>query len=221
MLLWLWLPVAHQYPCARLQVPVPPTTGVAAGQSSLQQHVSTGNMHHFQVWPKAFLPVLLWVLSPLGMTGMSTSREHWRKHLWTAKMYSAWSLNDLEEEPLQKPGHLPSTILWAQTNKTKKTFYWFKPWNYEIWGIPWTSLVAQTVKRLPTMWEARVQFLGREDLLEKEMVTHSSILAWKIPWTEEPGRAIVHGVAKSRTWLSDFTFLFLSFVPQPILNYSS
>ena len=45
-----------------------------------------------------------------------------------------------------------------------------------------TSLVAQTVKRLPTMWETWVQSLGWEDLLEKEMVTHSSILAWKIPW---------------------------------------
>ena len=50
------------------------------------------------------------------------------------------------------------------------------------------SLVAQTVKRLPTMQEIRVQSLGQEDLLEKEMATHSSILAWKIPWTEEPGR---------------------------------
>ena len=44
------------------------------------------------------------------------------------------------------------------------------------------------VKRLPTMQETQVQFLGQEDLLEKEMATHSSILAWKIPWTEEPGR---------------------------------
>ena len=44
------------------------------------------------------------------------------------------------------------------------------------------------VKRLPTMRETRVQPLGREDLLEKEMATQSSILAWKIPWTEEPGR---------------------------------
>ena len=52
----------------------------------------------------------------------------------------------------------------------------------------WTSLVAQMVKRLPTMREAQVQSLGREDPLEKEMATHSSILAWKIPWTEEPGR---------------------------------
>ena len=51
-----------------------------------------------------------------------------------------------------------------------------------------TSLVAQMVKRLPTMRETRVQSLGWEDLLEKEMATHSSTLAWKIPWMEEPGR---------------------------------
>ena len=47
--------------------------------------------------------------------------------------------------------------------------------------------MAQTVKCLPTMWETRVQSLGREDRLEKEMATHSNILAWKIPWTEKPG----------------------------------
>ena len=47
--------------------------------------------------------------------------------------------------------------------------------------------MAQTVKCLPAMWETWVQSLGREDTLEKEMETHSSILAWKIPWTEEPG----------------------------------
>ena len=51
-----------------------------------------------------------------------------------------------------------------------------------------TSLVAQPVKRLPAMRETRVQSLGQEDLLEKEMGTHSSILSWKIPWTEKPGR---------------------------------
>ena len=48
------------------------------------------------------------------------------------------------------------------------------------------SLVAQMVKHLPTMQETRVRSVGREDLLEKEMATHSSILAWRIPWTEEP-----------------------------------
>ena len=49
-----------------------------------------------------------------------------------------------------------------------------------------SSLVAQTVKRLPTMRETRSQSLGREDPLEKEVATHSSTLAWKIPWTEKP-----------------------------------
>ena len=48
--------------------------------------------------------------------------------------------------------------------------------------------MAQTVKHLPTMQETWVRSLGREDPLEKEMATHSSTLAWKIPWTEEPGR---------------------------------
>ena len=49
------------------------------------------------------------------------------------------------------------------------------------------TLVAQRLKRLPAMWETWVRSLGREDPLEKEMATHSSILAWRIPGTEEPG----------------------------------
>ena len=50
------------------------------------------------------------------------------------------------------------------------------------------SLVAQRFKCLPPMWDTQVRSLGREDPLEKEMVTHYSILAWGIPWTEKPGR---------------------------------
>ena len=48
--------------------------------------------------------------------------------------------------------------------------------------------MAQRLKRLPEMWETWVRSLGQGDLLEKEMATHSSILAWRIPWMEEPGR---------------------------------
>ena len=48
--------------------------------------------------------------------------------------------------------------------------------------------MAQTVKRLPAMWETRVRSLGREDPLEKEVAAHSRTLAWKISWMEEPGR---------------------------------
>ena len=51
-----------------------------------------------------------------------------------------------------------------------------------------TSLVAQTVKCLPTVWYTRVQSLGWEDPLEKEMATHASTIAWKITWMEKPGR---------------------------------
>ena len=72
------------------------------------------------------------------------------------------------------------------------------------------SLEAQTVKQLPIMRETRIRSLGREDPLEKEMATHSSVLAWRIPWMEEPGELyIVHGVAKSRTRLSGFRFTFI------------
>ena len=62
----------------------------------------------------------------------------------------------------------------------------------------WASLVAQRVKRLPAMWETWVQSLGREDPLEKEMATHSSILAWKIPWREKPGRLQTTGSQRVR-----------------------
>ena len=64
------------------------------------------------------------------------------------------------------------------------------------------SLVAQRLKRLPATWEAWVRSLGWEDSLEKEMATHSSILAYRIPWTEGPG-GYSPQVAKSQTQLSD------------------
>ena len=59
--------------------------------------------------------------------------------------------------------------------------------------------MAQKLNNLPAMQEALVPSLGREDPLEKEMATHSCILAWRIPWTEEPGGLQVGGVAKSWT----------------------
>ena len=65
--------------------------------------------------------------------------------------------------------------------------------------------MAQRVKCLSTMQETWVSSLGREDLLEKEMAIHSSTIAWKIPWTEEPGRLQSMGL-QSWTQLSDFTF---------------
>ena len=69
------------------------------------------------------------------------------------------------------------------------------------------SLVAQRLKRLPLMRETWVRSLGQEDPLEKEMATHSSTLAWRIPWTEEPGGLQSTGTQKSRTRLSNLTNL--------------
>ena len=76
--------------------------------------------------------------------------------------------------------------------------YYIYQWFLTKWVLPpkgylarsryiLTSLVVQMVKRLPTIWNTQVQSLGWEDLLEKEMVTHSIILVWKILWTEELG----------------------------------
>ena len=62
----------------------------------------------------------------------------------------------------------------------------------------WTSLVAQMVKRLSTMQETWVRSLGRDDPLEKEMAIYSSTIAWKIPWTEEPGRVQSMGSQRVR-----------------------
>ena len=67
--------------------------------------------------------------------------------------------------------------------------------------------MAQMVKNLPAMQETWVQSLGLEDPLEEGMATHSSIFAWRIPWTEKPV-GLVHGVTKSRTRLSDLHFHF-------------
>ena len=74
----------------------------------------------------------------------------------------------------------------------------------------WASLVAQTIKNPPAMQETWVQSLGWEDPLEDGMATHSSILAWRIPMDKGAWWGTVHGVTKSWTRLSDFTFtLFL------------
>ena len=77
---------------------------------------------------------------------------------------------------------LANPILWA--------FLWVR--------ILWTSLVAQMVKNLSVMQETQVRSLGQEDPLEKRMATHSSILAWGIPWTEESGRLQPMGSQKSQ-----------------------
>ena len=90
--------------------------------------------------------------------------------------------------------------------------YYIKLYAYDLYiffsEVYFTSLVSQRLKHLSTMRETQVQSLGQEDPLEKEMATHSSTLAWRIPWTEEPGGLQSTGVTKSQTQLSDLTFIF-------------
>ena len=95
----------------------------------------------------------------------------------------------LEWVPFPPPGDLlKSPKLWAGSLPSSSTR---------------AFLVAQMVKCLPVMQEIRIQSLGQEDPLEKEMATHSSILAWEIPWTEGAWRATIHGITKSQTQLSN------------------
>ena len=79
-------------------------------------------------------------------------------------------------------------VISKTTFNTKQTAKYLLEFNKNSVCNTMASLVAQTVKRLPAMQETWVQFLGWEDPLEKEMAIHSSTLAWKIPWTEEPDR---------------------------------
>ena len=77
----------------------------------------------------------------------------------------------------------------------------------------WQSLMAQRLKHLPPVWETWVRSLGQEDPQEKEMVTHSSILAWRIPWTEEPGRLQSTGSQRVRhDWATSLHFISLHFI---------
>ena len=89
-------------------------------------------------------------------------------------------------------GPLYQWVLHPQIQSTVDLQLWMQRANhiFKFWAIIyiiWASLVAQRLRYLPAMWETRVRSLGQEDPLEKEMATHSSIFAWRIPWMEEPG----------------------------------
>ena len=85
-------------------------------------------------------------------------------------------------------GQISTKYNYKASKQTRNTNIFFVA---HLWNIHYlltlASLVAQRLKRLPPMRETRVRSLGQEDPLEKEMATHSSILAWRIPWMEQPG----------------------------------
>ena len=135
---------------------------------------------------------------------------------------------------------------WLMLNRTVQLQLLQRYWLGHRLGLPWywmvclgneqrslcrlwdciqigTSLVAQTGKHLSTMQETRVRSLGQEDPLEKEMAIHSSILAWKIPWTEEPGWLQSMGMQRVRhDWVPSLHFtafwtLLLTMMATPFL----
>ena len=144
--------------------------------------------------------------------------NHLEKEMATHFSTHAWKIPWMEE-----PSRLQPIVSQSQTPLSNFTFTFTRPTPiiHIVTGLELTversSLVAQRLKRLPAMLETWVWSLGPEDPLEKKMATHSSILAWRIPWMEEPAGLQVHGVAKSQTRLSDFTFT----SPDPNPQYMS
>ena len=108
------------------------------------------------------------------------SLHWWRCH----KIHAFWKVEPTHRRQLSWNVNQMCNVL------CPRYFHWIKPVRFlgHLLIQLKTSLVAQMINHLPTVWETRVQSLGREDLLEKEMAAHFSIFAWQIPWTEEPGR---------------------------------
>ena len=118
---------------------------------------------------------------------------------WVSSSHQATKVLELQHQFFQwivRADFLQDCLVWSpccprdssrvssSTTVWKYKFFGTQP---SLWSNSHIHLVTQMVKNLPPMWEIRVWSLGQEDLLEKGMETYSSILAWRIPWTEEPG----------------------------------
>ena len=114
---------------------------------------------------------------------------------------NCWPYNP--EIPWDKKQEIKGTV----TNLKKKNFYWGILYLGRFY-IPRVSLVAQMVKNLPAKQETWVQSLSQEYLLEKAMATHSSIIAWGVPWTEEPGGLQTREGHKKLDMTEQLTFSF-------------
>ena len=91
-------------------------------------------------------------------------------------------------------------------------FLWIYTQGWNFWVL-WTFLVSQMVKHLPTVWETWIWSPGQEDPLEKAMATHSSTLAWKVPWMEEQGRLQSMGSQRvGHDWVTSLSFSYGSYM---------
>ena len=125
-------------------------------------------------------------LSCRGLGILNTIFSLWYYYIWYLKKYTLTVIGRL----------------WISHRINSKIQSICTVWYFILCEV--ASLVTQMVKNRPAMQETWVQSLGQKDPLEKGMTTHSSILVCRIPWTEKPVQATVHGVAKSQTRLSDW-----------------
>ena len=114
----------------------------------------------------------------------------------------------LQAQPNSIPDYSYHTIYGTVAGANSQGFRYLVLWSSTEWtySFLWASLVTQMVKDLPAMWENLVWSLGQEDPLEKEMATHSSIVAWRISWTKEPGRLQFKGSQRFRhDWVTSLS----------------
>ena len=142
------------------------------------------------------------VLAGLGLSQGDTSGD-------ATPLYSALGVSEAEMD-LKEPFAVPSSLSLLSGSLVDPIAFidlMARSGRFAQICVSRGSLVAETIKRPPAMQETCVQFPGGEDPLEEDMAAHSSILAWRIPWMEEPGGLRSVG-SQSQTRLSDFTFTF-------------
>ena len=146
----------------------------------------------------------------------------WKQHFLFIRAHVTVSEEKAGHFSLSSPGSCLTIFHPTGSTPDLCSTHKFKPPGVIGKGFHLTTIqLAQRLKRLPPMRETWVQSLGQEDPLEKEMVTHSSILAWRIPWTEKPGRLQSMGLQRvGHDWAISLSF-FLSAVSQKSDTWTS
>ena len=175
------MPSSHLILCRPLLLlsPSPPSIRVFSNESTLRMRWPKYWSFSFSISPSNEHPGLIFRMDWLDLLAVQGTLKNLLQHhsskasiLW----HSAFFTVQLSH-PYMTTGKTTALTRWTFVGKVMSLFFNML-----------SSLVAQRVKCLLAIWETRVQFLGQEDPLEKEMATHSSTLAWKIPRTEKPGR---------------------------------
>ena len=209
---WLWMQLQFSsvtQSCLNLCDPLDCSTPSFPVYHQLPELVQT---HVHQVGDVIQPSHLLQPPSPIAFPVSGSFLKSW---LFASGGQSAVASASASVLPMNIQGWFPlgwTCLISLQSKELSRVFSNTTIWKYQFFGTQpslWsnslgTSLVAQTVKCLPTVWETWVQSLGREDPLEKEMATHFSTLAWKIPWMEEPGRLQSMGLQRVRhDWVTE------------------